>query len=161
MAATLNIQEAIKAFVAEKGWKIATTQKDGTIVLLFGDKDDNERNVWVTFHGREQQRDIRVRCAQCKMVENVKDRDRVLEFLARANWGLNIGSFKIDMNDGETFFEAAADIKFCDAEDVNMLLTTLTSIVRSTMDKYQRGIIAMMNDSSLEPSSVISIVEGR
>eukprot|EP01113_Clastostelium_recurvatum_P051039 TRINITY_DN982_c0_g1_i2.p1 TRINITY_DN982_c0_g1~~TRINITY_DN982_c0_g1_i2.p1 ORF type:complete len:107 (-),score=24.48 TRINITY_DN982_c0_g1_i2:23-343(-) len=83
MAATLNIQEAIKAFVAEKGWKIATTQKDGTIVLLFGDKDDNERNVWVTFHGRDQQRDIRVRCAQCKMVENVKDRDRVLVCMDR------------------------------------------------------------------------------
>ena len=80
--------------------------------------------------------------------ENV-DVDRRAElvlFITRANFGLVIGNFEIDLDDGELRFKTSIDVEGDELTDAlidNLLLANVTM-----MDRYLPGIRAVVNGTA-------------
>jgi hypothetical protein len=66
----------------------------------------------------------------------------VAEFLTRANYGLVLGNFEMDFDDGEVRYKTSADVEGGELSEV--MLETLFRVNVSTMDRYFRGIMAMI-----------------
>lgn len=74
----------------------------------------------------------------------------VAEYLTRANYGLPIGNFQLDMDDGELRFKVGVDITGSDLVPT-MLSNMVFSVAQPTMDKFYPGIMAICyGDKSAE-----------
>jgi hypothetical protein len=80
----------------------------------------------------------------------------VAEYLMRANYGLSIGNFEMDFDDGEVRFRTGIDV-----ENDELSPALLKSLIYSnwvTMDRYLRGLQAVMADE-LSPVDAIEQAE--
>ena len=80
----------------------------------------------------------------------------VAEYLMRANYGLSIGNFEMDFDDGEVRFRTAIDV-----EGDRLSPALLKSLIYSnwvTMDRYLLGLQAVTADE-LSPSDAIEQAE--
>lgn len=78
------------------------------------------------------------------------------EFVARANWGLPMGNFEIDMDDGSVRFKTSLDY-----EDVGLTLALVRNSFAPaafTMDRYLEGLLAVMYGSK-DPANIIEQIE--
>lgn len=75
-----------------------------------------------------------------KAIRNISS---VLEFLARANYGLVLGNFEIDMDDGEIRYKHcihAAGLK----EDIGPAIEELLFLPCNMIEKYGEGLLAVI-----------------
>ena len=61
-------------------------------------------------------------------------RPMIAELLARINYGLNIGNFELDMNDGEIRYKTSIDVE--GGELTSRMAETVIAINISTTDRY-------------------------
>ncbi len=73
-------------------------------------------------------------------------RKEVTEFLTRANYGLLLGNFEFDVNDGEVRFKCSADLE--DAELTHAQFENLLLIGLSVMDRYFPGLQSVIQGTS-------------
>ena len=90
--------------------------------------------------------------------EGVRDRrrDHVMEFLTRVNYGLAVGNFEIDLDDGEVRFKTSIDI-----EGSALTLELWRHIVYlnvTTMDTYFHGIAAVA-DGECSAREMVAAIE--
>lgn len=79
----------------------------------------------------------------------------MFEFVARANYGLAIGNFEIDPEDGEVRFKTSVDVNNTLLTDG--LLSGLTALNVATMNVYLPGIRAVMAGG--DPRAAVALVE--
>ena len=82
----------------------------------------------------------------------VEARPRLCEYLCRANYGLAMGNFEIDMNDGEVVFRISADV-----EGVGLTETTVGNMFEEaalTMDRFYPGLVKVAYEG-IEPVDAI------
>ena len=82
----------------------------------------------------------------------------VAEFITRANYGLKVGNFEMDMDDGEARFKTSIDVE--KSELTRMLVSNLVYINVWTMDRYLPGILSVAYGSET-PRQAINKIEGR
>jgi hypothetical protein len=73
-------------------------------------------------------------------------RREVMEYLTRANYGLLLGNFEIDLGDGEIRFKVAADV-----EDVGFSYEQYQSMLYvsvAMMDRYYPGLQSVVKGSA-------------
>jgi len=128
-------------------------------IMLFGEVGDDSKNSLLIIHGRDAQQDILVRNTH-PLPAPEQHRIKLAEFMTRANYGMNLGCFKIDVSDGEMYFEVSVDVEFCNKEDTNMLLETMVNCVRQVWERYQSGIIALCRDTEISAETAIKVIEG-
>jgi len=87
-----------------------------------------------------------------------KDRSKICEFFARANYGLMIGNFELDMNDGEMRYKVSVTLE--DAGLTHGMVSSMLKYCISTMDKYYREIMNVIY-GSISPEEAIRHVEDR
>lgn len=83
-------------------------------------------------------------------------RGAVAEFVARANWGLPMGNFELDMDDGTVRFKCSVDY-----EDIGLtpvMVRNTFAPAAFTMDRYLQGLLAVMYGSK-DPAEVIEAIE--
>ena len=78
------------------------------------------------------------------------------EFVARANWGLPMGNFELDMDDGSVRFKCSLDYE--DAGLTSELVRNTFAPAAFTMDRYLEGLLAVMYGSK-EPEAAILAIE--
>lgn len=85
-----------------------------------------------------------------------EQRMRSVEYLTRANYGLNVGNFEFDFNDGEVRFKNGIDFE---DEDLtyNWIRNTIYPAVR-LMDFYFPGLM-MVVFGGHEPAEAIKLLE--
>jgi hypothetical protein len=83
-------------------------------------------------------------------------RPQVAEFITRANYGLRIGNFEMDYEDGEVRYKSSLDFE---GEELtpNWIRSTVYPAVQ-TMDRYMPGILAVVFGGKT-PVEAISEVE--
>jgi len=82
----------------------------------------------------------------------------VCEFVARANYGMRIGNFEIDMNDGELRYKSSLDY-----EDVGLTAIMIRNVIypaAQTMDRYFPGLIAVVAGAKSAEAAVEMIETG-
>jgi hypothetical protein len=82
----------------------------------------------------------------------------VAEFITRANYGLKVGNFEMDMDDGEVRFKTSIDVE---KSELNRgLVSNLVYSNVWTMDRYLPGILSVTYGSET-PRQAINKIEGR
>jgi hypothetical protein len=91
---------------------------------------------------------------------NVPEERRLLvaEFLTRANYGLKVGNFEIDMDDGEARFKTSIDVE--KSELNRALVSNLVYANVWTMDRYLPGILSVTYGNE-SPRQAIDKIEQR
>ncbi len=84
-------------------------------------------------------------------------RQAAAEYITRANYGLRIGNFELDFNDGEVRFKTSVDV-----ENDRLAAPLISNLVAAnlwTMDRYLPGIFSIVY-GSVSPQDAILKVEG-
>lgn len=80
----------------------------------------------------------------------------IQEFLTRANFGLRIGNFEFDLDDGEIRFKTS--IQFAGTIDVEPMIERCLRINIMTMEQYLPGILEVMF-TDIAPDVAIARIE--
>ena len=81
------------------------------------------------------------------------------EFLTRANYGLIVGNFELDFDDGEVRYKTSLDVE--DAELLPALLAHIVYANVTNMDRYLPGIVAVLASSQTPAEAVAQIDASR
>lgn len=92
----------------------------------------------------------------CPVKAAVEKREAVSEFVTRANYGLIIGNFEMDYNDGEIRYKTSLDVEN-DTLSPALFRNTVSPNLFS-IDKYMPGIMALLY-AGLTPEQAVAKVE--
>jgi hypothetical protein len=152
MAALLDIFEAF--FIAED-WDYQRIERREILRLGFTGDHGN----WTCFaQSREDQRQV-VFYSICPLRVPEAKRAALAEYLTRANYGLIVGNFELDYDDGEIRFKTSLDVE--DAELTSALLSHIVYANVTNMDRYLPGIVAVLAGSQTPLEAVSSIDAAR
>ena len=94
-------------FLAEDGWSPEVVPGEAIVRL----RARGESGEWDAFgQVREEDQQVIV-YAECPVTAPSERRAEVMEFITRANFGLAIGNFELDLNDGEIRYRTSLDVK--------------------------------------------------
>lgn len=82
----------------------------------------------------------------------------VSEYLTRANYGLVVGNFELDMDSGHVRYKTSMDLEGAVVEQVlfkNLIYSNLT-----TADRYHPGLLKLLWGDDMTARAAISLVEG-
>jgi len=68
----------------------------------------------------------------------------VMHFLTRANYGMHVGNFEIDLDDGEVRFKTSMDVE--DTEITATMCRNLVEVNLAVMGRYIEGLAAVADD---------------
>jgi hypothetical protein len=92
----------------------------------------------------------------CPVSVSEEKRQLISEFLNRANYGLAIGNFEFDFDDGEVRYKTSVDIEGSDLTFSLIKRLVYANVV--TVDQYLPGIRAVIDDD-ISPAAAISQIE--
>jgi hypothetical protein len=81
----------------------------------------------------------------------------VAEYLTRANYGLRIGNFEMDFDDGEVRYKSSVD--FEGVELTTGLIRNVMYPAVQTMDRYLPGVLAVIFGGKSAKEAIIAIEE--
>lgn len=117
---------------------------------------DGKNAKWTCFaQAREEQQQF-IFYSVCPVNAPAEKRPALAEFVTRANYGLIIGNFELDFEDGEIRYKTSLD-----AEELALNATIFKNLVYanvSMMDKYLPGIMSILY-SEISPREMIDQIE--
>ncbi len=144
----------LMAYFDEDGWLYELRAADAVLRLPFRGEAGN----WVCFaQAREAQAQFVFYSVYPVLVPPAR-RTAMAELLTRANYGLVLGNFELDFNDGEVRFKTSLDIE--GAELIPPLIQACVYANVIMMDQYMPAIVALLAED-LEPAAALALVEGR
>ena len=82
-------------------------------------------------------------------------RVEVAKFLTRANYGLLIGNFELDMDDGEVRYKTAIDVE--NSELTPALIAGLVRANCATTDRYFPGLVAIVHGGATAIEAIVRV----
>lgn len=147
------ILEAIIKFFEEDGWPFSILEEDSALITDFRGKNGQWKCYAET---KEKEQQLRFYSVFPFDIAESK-RLAVAEFLTRANYGLIIGNFEMDLEDGEIRYKTST---IFDRDTVNSnLIKQFVYANVLTMDKYLPGIMSIINTGA-SPADAITQIEG-
>lgn len=117
---------------------------------------DGKNAKWTCFaQAREEQQQF-IFYSVCPVNAPAEKRPALAEFVTRANYGLIIGNFELDFEDGEIRYKTSLD-----AEELALNATIFKNLIYanvSMMDKYLPGIMSILY-SEISPREMIDQIE--
>lgn len=145
------IAETMTRFFKDDDWKYEQVEPG---ILKMGVSGKNGK--WVCFaQAREEQEQFVFYSLLPTNVPEPK-RQAMSEFLTRANWGLVMGNFEMDLSDGEVRYKTALDVEG-DCVSPSLIRNTVLPNVRM-MDRYLPGIMGVIY-GSMSPEQALQQVE--
>jgi len=140
---TQPIFTAIVNFFTEDNWHYAHLEKQSALRLAFKGKND-QYDCYA--QALESQQQFIFYCL-CPIKIPKSKRRAVGEFLSRVNYGMIIGNFELNFDDGEIRYKTSTNVKnhSLDSDTIKQLVYTNVNM----MDEYLPGIIAVKNGSHL------------
>uniref|UniRef100_A0A7R9WB96 YbjN domain-containing protein n=1 Tax=Pseudictyota dubia TaxID=2749911 RepID=A0A7R9WB96_9STRA len=110
----------------------------------------------VVFYVKEEKEQLFVYVC-CSNLAPAERRIQVAEFIARANWGLAIGNFQIDMNDGEMRYKVSIDAE--EGELSCKMVQNMLAASTQTMERYFPGLMSVCYGNK-EAAAAVAEAEG-
>ena len=130
----MTIAQAVQEFIESEKWICEQLEDRQVRVVVTG---DNGRWTWTA--GWNETDTLFISHSFCPVKVPVDRRRAVAEFLTRANYGLTIGNFEMNLDDGTVFFNTRVPLKE-DAPTVS-LIRELAYCNLSLMDRYLPGLL--------------------
>lgn len=149
-----GIMGVVLKFLQEDKWNFR--QIEGKPILQMGFTGNN--GSWQCFaQSREEQQQF-IFYSILQMNVPPDKRPLVADFLTRANYGLILGNFEMDMNDGEVRFKTSIDVQ--GGQLTTGMVKTMIYVNVLMMDKYLPGIMSVTYGASTPPDAIAKI-EGK
>ncbi len=137
-ATTTPLYDAMTTFFTADQWPYLALE--GSLALTLNFAGQNAR--WTCYaQAREEQQQF-VFYSLCPVIIPEDRRAEVLEFLTRANYGLIIGNFEMDLDEGEVRYKTSFD-----CEDVPVTPALFKNAIYpnlAMMDQFLPGILALV-----------------
>lgn len=147
-----TLYEIIVGFVIGEKWKFHEVPEHNAVTFLF----DGENGPWRTFvRAFEDDKQVAVYGILPFEIHEEK-RAAASELITRANYGLIIGNFEMDFNDGEVRFKTSVDVEGSSLEG-NMLAQLIHANL-SLMDYYIPAFVAVAA-RDISASDALALVE--
>ncbi len=149
-----QILEAVVQFFEEDEWPFQPPEPgEDSLFLEFAGENSKWRCVALAKEEEEQL------CFYSISPDKVPEEQRsaIAELLTRANFGLSIGNFEFDFEDGEIRFKTSIDVEGDRLSQALIKHLVYTNVI--TMDKYVPGIAAVMY-ANISPEAAIAQIEG-
>ncbi|MGQ4649280.1 YbjN domain-containing protein [Lyngbya aestuarii] len=144
--------EAMVNFFKEDDWPFS--QIDGQPVLSMGFEGENGQ--WICYAKTREQEEQFVFYSVTPFQVAENKRQNVAEFLTRVNYGLIIGNFELNFDNGEVRYKTSINIE---ENGLNsQLIDQLVYANIVTMDKYLPRLMSVIY-ADVTPSEAISQVE--
>jgi hypothetical protein len=147
-----QIFDTLVEYLEEDDWKFNIIKEDAALMLLFRGQAGSwqclasveEEKSWLTFYSI--------------LPSNAPEDKRadVAEFLTRANYGLVIGNFELDFNDGEVRYKTSVDVE--GGELTSKMIENLIHANLMTMDRYFPGIMSVLY-ADADPEEAVAQIE--
>ena len=148
-----EILDVAISFFKEDGWSF--TQIEDQPILRVGFQGENGQ--WTCFAQAREERAQLLFYSVCPVKALEDRRMAVAEFLTRANYGLFMGNFEMDMADGEVRYKTGIDVEGDRLSPA--LVKPLVYANVMMMDRYLPGIMSVMY-ANLAPAEAVARVEG-
>src|SRR5207244_674152 len=133
-----KIYETMLSYFQTDGWPVNELADADAAQIYF----QGQNGQWMCFAQAREEQGQFVFYSLCPLKVSAAKRANVAEFIARANYGLIIGNFEMDFDDGEVRYKTSIDVE--EAELTPELLRPLVYANVWTMDQYLRGLIAVI-----------------
>ena len=147
------ILDTATSFFEEDGWPF--TQFEGQPVLQMGFRGENGQ--WTCLAQAREEQSQFLFYSLCPVNAPEDSRPAVAEFLTRANYGLFIGNFELDLDDGEIRYKTSIDVEGDHLSPA--LVQQLVYANVFTMDRYLPGMMGVIY-GHISPEDAIAQVEG-
>ncbi len=151
----LRALEAVAAFFTEDGWSFEQMPERPIVRLPFQGKGGR----WNCYAQIRTTRDVEQILFYSVLPLNVPadKMTAIAEFITRANYGMALGNFELDFNDGEVRYKTSVDVT--DTEITTSLLRPLIYTNVLMMDKYMAGLMAVVY-ADMSPAEAVKQIEG-
>jgi len=148
-----SILETMISFFKEDDWKFE--QIEGKTILKMGFSSDNGN--WNCYAQAREEHDQFVFYSMLTTNVPPNKRLQVADFLTRANYGMVIGNFEMDMSDGEIRFKTAIDVAGAGLTTEQVKRHVYINVL--TMDKYLPGVMKVAFGEG-DPAAAAAEIEG-
>lgn len=148
----MGLRAMVEAMLQEDGWQFAPVEGQPTLAMGFQGRNGS----WMCYSHVDDERGALVIYSVTPEVVPEDARERVAIFLTRANFGLVLGNFELDLGDGETRFKTSIELGGTQAD--TQLLRRLLHVNVATLDRYLPGIGAVA-EGRLTPEEAVAQCE--
>ena len=143
--------EALQTYFRGVGWPFLVDAQDTVLQLEHG----GQQGTWLCYaHAREAQQQLAFYSIYPHLIPPLQ-RLAMAELLTRANFGLIIGNFELDLDDGEVRYKTSVDV-----EGTRLSIALIRQVVNlnvATMDRYWPAIQHTL--AGVAPAEALSRVE--
>ncbi|HMV67082.1 MAG TPA: YbjN domain-containing protein [Myxococcota bacterium] len=147
-----RIFNSMKEFFASDDWKFQELDGKDLHMRYRGDV-----GTWSCFARAREQEDQFVFYSVAPINTPPERRAAMAEFVTRANYGMIIGNFEMDFNDGEVRYKTSVDVEGTDL--VAPLIRQLVYANVAMMNRYYSGILSVAFGGG-EPAAEVARIEG-
>lgn len=147
-----QIFNSMVEFFEEDAWEF--NWMDGLPVLSLGFSGQNGK--WTCYAQAREEQEQFVFYSVCPLNAPEDKRQAIAEFITRANYGMIIGNFEMDFDDGEIRYKTSVDV-----EGATLLAPIVKQLVYANvliMDRYLPGLMAVIY-SDIDPQEEIERLE--
>jgi len=148
-----RIFDAMVKFFKEDEWPFQQVEDKPLLRTGFSGKSGK----WLCFAQAREEAEQFLFYSICPFRAPPERRKEVMEFLTRANYGMIIGNFEMDLEDGEIRYKTAVDVE--SSQLTQTMLKNMVYINVKMMDKYLPGIKAVA-EAGASPKEEIKRIEG-
>ncbi len=145
--------DAVTKFFDDDEWNYERMGERPVLRLGFSGKNGR----WLCYARIDEERNQFFFYSVCGQNAPEDKRTPVSEFLTRANYGMQIGNFEMDFEDGEIRYKTSVD--FDGFEPNNEILKNLVYANIITMDRYLPGLMQVIW-GGVDPREAVAAIEG-
>ncbi len=146
------IYDALKRFFDEDEWPYSEVEGRPALSMSFAGKN----GTWTCYARAEEEKQMCLFYSYCPVKATENKRPVLADFLTRANYGLFIGNFEMDYNDGEIRYKTSIDVE--GTEINSALIKRIVYDNLAVMDKYLPGVMSVIYGGA-SPTEAIAEVE--
>ncbi len=146
------IYDVTVQFFKEEEWVYVEIEGKPALSLNYAGKS----GTWSCFAKAEEDKQMMLFYSYCPVKVPENKRPLVGDFLTRANYGLLIGNFEMDYNDGEVRYKTSIDVE---GDKLSVaLVKRLVYDNLAVMDRYLPGVLSVIYGGA-SPTEAIAQVE--
>lgn len=138
----MRILKALEEFFGEDDWSYSRVENRPILRMGFQGKSGN----WTCYAQSREEDEQFLFYAICPLAIPEARRSAVNEYITRANYGMIIGNFEMDLDDGEVRFKSSLDVQ--GVELTHDLIRNAAYPACLMMDKYLPGLVAILGGTS-------------
>jgi hypothetical protein len=147
-----RVYEAIVNFFKEDDWNFYEMDDAPVLTMTFSGKNGR----WTCYAQAREAQEQFVFYSVCPINAPKEKLAEVVEFITRANYGMIIGNFELDYNDGEIRYKTSIDVEGTDFPPVLVKQVVYANVV--VLDRYLSGLMRVIyGDAS--PADEITKIE--